>query len=123
MKLITMWIVLKYLRVMPLIILAAGLAAAPLLSSQPPADPSPVILDMAWASPSTIRYIGEDSDSWVMTWADDNELYIAYGDGYGFAPKLDYKVSMGWAKVSGSASNFSGTNIPSPDEQFGFSIR
>lgn len=88
-------------------------------SSQPPADPSPVILNVNWASSSSIRYIGKDSDSWVMTWADDDELYIAYGDGFGFAPKLNYKVSMGYGKVSGSPTNFTGTNISSPDEQFG----
>ncbi|MEZ4709489.1 MAG: DUF4185 domain-containing protein [Caldilineaceae bacterium] len=95
------------------------LNSAPARSGQPPADPSPVILDVQWAEPSTIRYIGPDSDSWVLTWADDDELYIAYGDGWGFAPKLDAKVSMGFGKVSGSPANFTGTNIRSPDEQYG----
>ncbi|MEZ4660375.1 MAG: DUF4185 domain-containing protein [Caldilineaceae bacterium] len=102
-----------------LIGIAFVISGAPLRSGQPPADPSPVIVDVQWADPSTIRYIGQESDSWVLTWADDDELYIAYGDGFGFAPKLATKVSMGFGKVSGSPTNFTGANIRSPDEQYG----
>ena len=102
-----------------LIGVAFVISGATARSGQPPADPSPVIVNVQWADPATIRAIGKDSDSWVMTWADDDDLYIAYGDGFGFAPKLNAKVSMGFGKVSGSPTNFIGANIRSPDEQYG----
>lgn len=55
----------------------------------------------------------EGSDNWPMTWGDDGDLYTAYGDGWGFSPKLSKKVSLGIAKVQGSPSDFIGSNIRS----------
>jgi len=55
-----------------------------------------------------------------MTWADDGELYTAYGDGWGFDPKLPDKLSLGFAVISGSPPAFSGSNYRSPTgEQVG----
>jgi hypothetical protein len=54
------------------------------------------------------------SDNWPITWADDDLLYVAYGDGWGFEPKTVEKLSLGFAKISGDADGFSGENIRSP---------
>jgi len=60
----------------------------PLMGSlllQPPYPRSHVITSIKWAPASSIIRLGI-SDNWPMTWADDNNLYSAYGDGYGFDP-------------------------------------
>ncbi len=58
------------------------------------------------------RAIG--GDNWPITWAEDNALYTAYGDGNGFEPYTAEKLSMGFARVTGQAANFAGINIRSP---------
>ena len=55
-----------------------------------------------------------DSDNWPMTWADDDHLYTAYGDGTGFAPKVPAKLSLGLARVEGGPDDFRGVNLRSP---------
>ena len=40
-------------------------------------------------------------------------LYTAFGDGYGFEPKTPEKLSLGFARVSGAPSDFTGVNIRS----------
>ena len=60
--------------------------------------------------------IRDGSDNWPITWADDNHLYTAYGDGNGFAPYTANKLGMGFAKIAGSAENFTPTNIRSSAE-------
>ncbi len=57
--------------------------------------------------------MAQDSDNWPITWADDDSLYTAYGDGYGFEPKIPDKLSLGFAKVLGGPANFRGINIRS----------
>lgn len=61
---------------------------------------------------SVIR-MAEGSDNWPVTWADDGELYTAYGDGWGFEPKTDMKLSLGICKVSGNPPSIKGINIRS----------
>jgi hypothetical protein len=51
------------------------------------------------------------SDNWPITWADDDNLYTAYGDGWGFEPKTEKKLSLGVAKITGSPPEFKGINI------------
>jgi CubicO group peptidase (beta-lactamase class C family) len=80
---------------------------------------SPVISNIIWDDATRIVRKAPGSDNWPITWADDDRLYTAYGDGFGFDPKMTKKKSMGFAKVEGRFSNFTGTNIPSPDEQLG----
>ena len=46
------------------------------------------------------------SDNWPMTWADNDLLYTAYGDGNGFAPFTQEKLSMGLAAIAGLPSRF-----------------
>ena len=85
-----------------------------------PYPPSPVIKSVTWAPPSTIVRKASGSDNWPITWADDDNLYTAYGDGYGFEPKLPVKLSLGFAKIIGSPPDFSRVNIRSPNgEQTG----
>jgi hypothetical protein len=48
-----------------------------------------------------------------MTWADDDHLYTAYGDGNGFDPMVPEKLSLGLARVEGTATAFTGVNIRS----------
>ena len=86
----------------------------------PPYPSSPVITGLTWAPPSTIVRKATDSDNWPITWADDDNLYTAYGDGYGFEPKLVDKLSLGFARVEGIPPDFSGFNIrSSTGERFG----
>ncbi len=76
--------------------------------------PSPVIANIDWEAPAGIARRAEGSDNWPMTWASDDALYTAYGDGQGFVPFVKSKLSMGLAKVTGAPPNFEGTNISAP---------
>jgi CubicO group peptidase (beta-lactamase class C family) len=76
--------------------------------------PSPVIKAIRWAPADTIRRAAKGSDNWPLTWADDGALYGAYGDGNGFEPLTLEKLSMGFARITGSPLDFVGTNIRSP---------
>jgi CubicO group peptidase (beta-lactamase class C family) len=97
---------------------------APLLEcivADPPADrsagpypPSPVIRRIGWAPKETIVRKARGSDNWPLTWADDDHLYTAYGDGNGFEPHLEEKLSMGFARVEGGPEDFRGVNLRSP---------
>ncbi|HVW62167.1 MAG TPA: hypothetical protein VHC48_19085, partial [Puia sp.] len=72
------------------------------------------------APASTVVHKACDSDNWPMTWADDNAQYGAYGDGSGFDPKVDKKLSLGLAKITGDPDDFQGINIRSgTGEQIG----
>ncbi len=77
-----------------------------------PYPPSPVIKEVVW-SPTIIRR-AKSSDNWPLTWADDDNLYTAYGDGNGFEPFVPQKLSLGLAKISGSPAQFFGVNLRSP---------
>ena len=81
--------------------------------SKAPFPPSLVITAIHWAPKETIGRQAQDSDNWPITWADDGHLYTAYGDGYGFDPKMPEKLSLGLAKVIGPPTRFSGVNIHS----------
>jgi len=88
--------------------------ARPKASAGPPYPPSPVIRGIDWAPASSIVRRARGGDSWPMTWADDGHLYTAYGDGRGFEPLIEKKLSMGLARVSGPADAFRGENLRSP---------
>lgn len=96
-------------------IAAAGAAhPAAVHASTAPYPPSPVIAGVEWAPAKTIVRRAHGSDNWPLTWADDGQLYTAYGDGRGFEPFVPKKLSMGFAKVTGAPSDFTGVNIRSP---------
>src|SRR5581483_4662758 len=84
---------------------------APVIPSYPP---SPVIKSLTFAPASTIVRKASGSDCWPLTWGDDDNLYTAYGDGTGFEPGPQAKLSLGLVRVAGPPSDFHGINIPSP---------
>ncbi|MBN1816324.1 MAG: hypothetical protein JW828_03130, partial [Sedimentisphaerales bacterium] len=85
-----------------------------------PCPPSPVIREIVWAPKETIIRKAQGGDNWPTTWGDDDALYTAYGDGWGFEPKAEKKLSLGLAKVLGGPQEFQGINIRSASgEQIG----
>ncbi|MGQ9575021.1 MAG: serine hydrolase [Thermoguttaceae bacterium] len=85
--------------------------------SSPPYPPSPVVKGIHWAPKESIVRRARGSDNWPLTWGDDDALYTAFGDGWGFEPFLPEKLSLGFAKVLGGPRGFSGLNIRSPTGQ------
>jgi CubicO group peptidase (beta-lactamase class C family) len=89
-------------------------------SGHAPYPPSPVITGIRWAPRETIVRHAPGSDNWPLTWADDDALYTAYGDGNGFVPFTKTKLSLGLATISGGPTDFLGHNLRSPSvEQSG----
>ena len=86
-------------------------------SNRPPYAPSPVTRSVVWAPASTIIRKAKGSDNWPMTWGDDGSLYTAYGDGRGFQPFVEKKLSMGLAEVTGGPKDFRGVNLRSPSAE------
>lgn len=84
-----------------------------------PYPTSQVITSLSWAPADSVVRKATGSDNWPITWADDDNLHTAYGDGWGFEPKVEKKLSMGFAKVIGPPTDFTAVNIRSPDEQTG----
>jgi len=60
---------------------------------------------------------GVTGDNWPMAWADDDVLYMSYGDGAGFSDRKD-KLSIGFSTMTGHPPDFKGedivTNIDTP---------
>lgn len=96
-------------------------ALAPLLAPIALAvPPRGAITGVQWAAPDTVRHAAEGSDNWPVAWGPDDVLYTAYGDGNGFAPGTERKLSLGLAVVTGDAANFTGRNLRAPTaEQVG----
>jgi hypothetical protein len=80
-----------------------------------PYPPSSIITGIAWAPAASIVRKAKGGDNWPMTWADDDHLYTAYGDGHGFEPFVEKKLSMGLCQVSGGPADFQGINVRSSD--------
>jgi len=85
----------------------------PLGEKGPPYPPSPVVREVTFAPVEEIRRDCIDSDNFPITWADDDAQYTSYGDGWGFEPRTDIKLSQGIAKVVGGPEDFQGINIRS----------
>jgi len=81
--------------------------------AQSPFPPSTAITAVRFAPVSDIVCDAADSDNWPITWADDGDLYTSFGDGWGFTPRTEIKLSMGFARVRGPGDAFMGTNIRS----------
>jgi CubicO group peptidase (beta-lactamase class C family) len=81
--------------------------------NQPPYPPSTVIRKLQWAPVSTIVRQAKGSDNWPTTWGDDDALYTAYGDGNGFEPRTKEKLSLGVARITGTADEFRAENLQS----------
>jgi hypothetical protein len=78
-------------------------------SSPYPASPVIAGITFDW---STHRREAQGSDNWQLTWADDNDMYAAWGDGGGFdSLNEDGRVSLGFARVEGDWNNYRGFNV------------
>jgi hypothetical protein len=75
--------------------------------------PSPVIGGIHFTDSTGILRKALGSDNWPITWGDDDRQYAAYGDGNGFEPYADKKLSQGFALIEGSAGDIRGVNIRS----------
>jgi CubicO group peptidase (beta-lactamase class C family) len=82
-----------------------------------PYPPSPVIKKLSFAS--DIRRTAVDSDNWPITWGDDDAQYTSYGDGWGFDPRTEHKLGMGFARITGLPDRFQGVNLRSDGERVG----
>jgi hypothetical protein len=88
-------------------------------SARPSYPPSPIVGKILWAPTDTVIRKAAGSDNLPVTWADDDAIYITWGDGWGFEPKVPKKLSMGFARIIGGPDNFRGINIRSAAEQYG----
>lgn len=93
--------------------LVAAVAEGVPAESRAPYPPSPVLAGIQWAPASQIVHQAIDSDNWPITWGDDDAQYTSYGDGWGFDPRTEKKLSQGLAKIVGGATGFTGVNIRS----------
>jgi CubicO group peptidase (beta-lactamase class C family) len=72
---------------------------------------SDLVSSVEFAPKDSVVQLARGSDTWPITWADDGNLYTAYGDGNGFEPFTEYKLSMGIGMVKGNPPNIEGINI------------
>lgn len=86
--------------------------------NEPPYPKSKVIQEVKFAPESAIVRKATGSDNWPITWGDDDNQYTAYGDGWGFNPKVDRKLSLGLANIVGNPDDFQGINIRSESGEF-----
>ncbi|HEV3197151.1 MAG TPA: serine hydrolase [Bryobacteraceae bacterium] len=82
-----------------------------------PYPPSPVIHGAAFGKET--RRDAIDSDNWPLTWGDDDQQYTSYGDGFGFAPHVEKKLGMGFARITGGPGDYRGVNLRSDGERTG----
>jgi len=76
-----------------------------------PYPPSSVITDITFDWSSHDRQ-APGSDNWPTTWADDDNIYTAWGDGGGFGgTNSDGRVSLGVARVTGDGNNYKVKNV------------
>ena len=76
-----------------------------------PYPPSPAIRTVKFAPVSSTVRKAFHSDNWPITWADDDCVYTAYGDGRGFKPYTEELLSLGVAKVCGYPPDVTGVNL------------
>ncbi len=107
------WGGIEELVINPVLAAVKGYTPGAGLREKAPYPPSPVIRSVHFAEPAAIVRRACGSDNWPLTWADDGNLYTAYGDGWGFEPKVGEKLSLGLAKILGSPTDFQGINIRS----------
>jgi len=70
-------------------------------------------IKIEWGAAETIVRQANGGDNWPITWADDDHLYTAYGDGWGFDPKVKEKLSLGICRIEGGPEDFRGVNVRS----------
>lgn len=91
----------------PLLAAPALRAADPRPAHSPSTVLGPISLD--W---TTHKRDAIGSDNWLLTWADDDHLYGAWGDGGGFGgTNSDGRASLGFGRIEGGPSDYQGVNI------------
>jgi len=91
------------------IILLAHAAFA--ISQVSPYPSSPIIDQIEFNWSSHIR-LASGSDNWPVTWADDNNQYIVWGDGGGFGGTNSIgRSSIGVARIEGNWHDFTTINV------------
>jgi hypothetical protein len=99
----------------PLLILTLLIQAAAQLGAQAPAQakspypPSSVVKSIEWNLKSHIQH-GLGSDQWPLTWADDDNIYSGWGDGWGWNKKGP-KYSLGITRISGNPPALRGEDL------------
>ncbi|MDB5172794.1 MAG: hypothetical protein JWN51_1567, partial [Phycisphaerales bacterium] len=79
--------------------------------SKPPYPPSTAIGRLIWHWDS-LQTAAPGSDLWPVTWAKDDNLYLAWGDGGGFGgTDQDGRVALGFARIEGTPQQFIGINV------------
>lgn len=100
---------------LPIVDAAKGVAVPPAKTASTTSfAPSPVIADIKWSPAETIVRRAKGSDNWPLTWADDDAIYSAYGDGKGFEPFVKQKLSLGLVRIAGTPENWQGVNLSAP---------
>tara|TARA_R110002050_G_scaffold267768_1_gene409502 strand:+ start:349 stop:1410 length:1062 start_codon:yes stop_codon:yes gene_type:complete len=102
------------------VIIAVLAAIGELVAQTPPYPPSQVIKSVSWdIAVKTQNGLG--SDQWPMTWAQDNSLYAAWGDGWGWDKGEEPKRSIGITRIEGTPPNLSGEDLwgAGPGQNFG----
>src|SRR4029079_10390312 len=82
-----------------------------------PYPPSPMIRGAVFGT--EIQHQAIDSDNWPLTWGDDGAQYTSHGDGLGFEPRVEKKLGMGFARITGGPGDYRGTNLRSDGERTG----
>ncbi|WP_395751911.1 serine hydrolase [Prosthecobacter sp.] len=95
------------------VVAAARSSGAAFVETKSVVAQSPVIAGIEWESAGKIIRQAKGSDNWPLTWADDDALYSAYGDGKGFAPFVEKKLSLGLVKITGTPPDVTGVNLRS----------
>jgi hypothetical protein len=96
------------------ILLGCSSNSESLYSADAPNPPSPLIQRIEFGPKNQISRAAEGSDNWPVTWGDDDRLYTAYGDGFGFEPHVKHKLSLGLAAIVGEPPLFTGINLRTP---------
>ena len=88
----------------------------------------PKVVGIDWAPEGDILRLAkgvnrDGSDNWPLAWGQDDSLYTAYGDGYGFDPPVPSKLGLGFARIEGDPPNLTAENIRSDGENTGMGRR
>ena len=96
------------------LIVAMAVFFVPNFASAAPYPQSSVISGISWDK-STLKRTAV-GDNFPTTWADDDNIYTIWGDGYGFNSNWSedesiQQVELGVARISGSPGSFSAVNV------------
>lgn len=95
---------------MPLLRILLVFSFISTLHAQPaPYPKSDLITSIKWDKNAIVTF-GKGSDQWPMTWAADNNVYTAWGDGFGWAEK-GKKHSIGITRISGTPPKLKGEDL------------